>query len=67
MHINNSLTLINRLETKYILPQHHSTVIKNSNTFFWAKGYQKEVKEKLSKKLKNRYYILKEGDKLLIH
>lgn len=67
MHINNSLTLINRLEPKYILPQHHSTVIINSNTFFWAKGYQKEVKEKLSKKLKDRYYILKEGDKLLIH
>ncbi|MFL2629179.1 MAG: MBL fold metallo-hydrolase [Flavobacteriaceae bacterium] len=67
MHINNSLTLINRLEPKYILPQHHSTVIVNSNTFFWAKGYQKEVKEKLSKKLKDRYYILKEGDKLLIH
>ena len=67
MHIKNSLTLINRLEPKYILPQHHSTVIVNSNTFFWAKGYQKEVKEKLSKKLKDRYYILKEGDKLLIH
>tara|TARA_B100001059_G_scaffold5711_1_gene4819 strand:- start:964 stop:1788 length:825 start_codon:yes stop_codon:yes gene_type:complete len=66
MHIKNSLTLINRLKPKYILPQHHSTVEVNSNTFFWAKGYQKEVKEKLSEKLKKRYYILKEGDKLLI-
>tara|TARA_Y100001970_G_C14227777_1_gene856721 strand:- start:1145 stop:1969 length:825 start_codon:yes stop_codon:yes gene_type:complete len=66
LHIKNSLTLINRLEPKYILPQHHSTVIVNSNTFFWAKGYHKEVKERLSKKLKERYFILKEGDKLLI-
>jgi L-ascorbate metabolism protein UlaG (beta-lactamase superfamily) len=66
MHINNSLTLINKLNPKYILPQHHSTVKVNSETFFWAKGYQKEVKEKLSEKLKKRYYILKEGDKLLI-
>lgn len=66
MYIKNSLTLINRLEPKYILPQHHSTVKVNSETFFWAKGYQKEVKKKLSEKLKKRYYILKEGDNLLI-
>ena len=66
MYIKNSLTLINRLKPKYILPQHHSTVEVNSETFFWAKGYQKEVREQLSEKLKKRYYILKEGDKLLI-
>ncbi|MDA9628529.1 MBL fold metallo-hydrolase, partial [Flavobacteriaceae bacterium] len=53
MHIKNSLTLINRLKPKYILPQHHSTVKVNPETYFWAKGYQKEVKEKLSEKLKN--------------
>ena len=66
MHIKNSLTLINKLKPNYIFPQHHSTVIVDSNTFFWAKGYHKEVKLKLSEKLKNRYYILKEGDKVLI-
>ena len=67
MHIKNSLTLINRLEPKYILPQHHSTVEVNLKTFFWAKGYQNEIKQKLSEKLKKRYYILNEGDKLLIN
>lgn len=66
MHIKNSLTLINELKPKYILPQHHSTVVVNESTFFWAKGYHREVMSKLSPALKKRYYILKQGDKIQI-
>ena len=66
MHIKNSLTLINTLNPNYILPQHHSTVVVNESTFFWAKGYQKEVLEKLPKELRRRYFILQQGDKIQI-
>jgi len=66
MHIKNSLTLINELKPKYILPQHHSTVVVNESTFFWAKGYHREVMSQLSPALKKRYYILKQGDKIQI-
>ncbi|MGY9042220.1 MAG: MBL fold metallo-hydrolase [Alphaproteobacteria bacterium] len=66
MHIKNSLTLIEKLSPKYILPQHHSTVVVNEETYFWAKGYHKEVKEKLPANLSKRYYILNQGDKIQI-
>jgi L-ascorbate 6-phosphate lactonase len=66
MHIKNSLTLIEKLQPKYIMPQHHSTVVVNESTFFWAKGYQKEVRDKLSETLAKRYYILEPGDKVQI-
>jgi L-ascorbate 6-phosphate lactonase len=65
-YINQSLTLINKLNPKYIFPQHHSTVIVDKSTYFWAKGYQKEVKSKLSKELSGKYKILKQGDKVEI-
>jgi ribosomal protein S17 len=66
MHIKNSLTLIEKLSLKYILPQHHSSVVVNEETYFWAKGYHKEVKEKLPANLSKRYYILNQGDKIQI-
>ena len=66
MHINNSIQLIETLRPKYIFPQHHSTVVVNENTFFWAKGYQNEVLQKLPKRLKDNYYILKQGDKIIV-
>lgn len=66
MHINNSIQLIETLQPKYIFPQHHSTVVVNENTFFWAKGYQNEVLQKLPKRLKDNYYILTQGDKIIV-
>ena len=66
MYIDRSVILINRLNPDYIFPQHHSTVIVNESTRFWAKGYPEEVKIRLSKPMQEKYHILKEGEKVLI-
>jgi L-ascorbate 6-phosphate lactonase len=66
MYIDRSVILINTLNPDYIFPQHHSTVVVNESTRFWAKGYQEEVKIRLSKPLQERYFILKQGDKIKI-
>lgn len=62
MYIDRSVILINTLNPDFIFPQHHSTVVVNESTRFWAKGYPDEVKIRLSQELKDRYYILKEGE-----
>ncbi len=66
MYIDRSVILINTLNPDYIFPQHHSTVIVNESTRFWAKGYHHEVKLRLSQALQERYYIMKQGDKVKI-
>jgi L-ascorbate metabolism protein UlaG (beta-lactamase superfamily) len=66
MYIDRSVILINALDPDYIFPQHHSTVIVNDNTRFWAKGYQDEVKNRLTKSQKERYYVLDQGEKIII-
>ena len=63
MYIDNSVILINALDPEYIFPQHHSTVAVNEGNRFWAKGYPDEVKIRLSKPLKEKYFILKTGEK----
>lgn len=65
-YIDPSLILINTLDPDYIFPQHHSTVAVTGSNRFWAKGYPDEVKIRLSKALKDKYHILKIGDKMLI-
>ncbi len=66
MYIDRSVILINTLNPDYIFPQHHSTVIVNESTRFWAKGYPDEVKLRLSKAMQEKYHILKVGDKVQI-
>jgi L-ascorbate metabolism protein UlaG (beta-lactamase superfamily) len=66
MHINPSLVLINELNPDYVFPQHHSTLVVNDNNRFWTKGYPDEVKILLSKQMKEKYHILKPGDKMMI-
>ena len=66
MYIDPSVILINELEPDYIFPQHHSTIEVNESNRFWAKGYPDEVKIRLSRSLKERYHILKPGDKYVI-
>jgi len=66
MYIDPSLILINALDPDYIFPQHHSTVAVNNENRFWAKGYPDEVRIRLSMALKERYHILKPGDKMEI-
>lgn len=66
MYIDRSVILINTLNPDFIFPQHHSTVIVNESTRFWAKGYQNEVKIRLSQAMKDKYYILEQGDMVKI-
>ncbi len=66
MYIVPSVILINKLQPKYIFPQHHSTVIVNESTRFWAKGYPDEVKLRLTPSIQDRYHILSQGDKMII-
>ena len=66
MYIDRSLILINALDPDYIFPQHHSTIAINEENRFWAKGYPDEVKIRLSKSIKDRYHILKPGDRMII-
>lgn len=66
MYIDPSVILINALDPDYIFPQHHSTVTVNEDNRFWAKGYPDEVRIRLSQALKERYHILKPGDKMEI-
>jgi L-ascorbate 6-phosphate lactonase len=66
MYIDPSVILINALDPDYIFPQHHSTVAVTEENRFWAKGYPDEVKIRLSQSLKERYHILKPGEKIEI-
>src|SRR5688572_10236254 len=66
MYIDRSVILINALSPDYILPQHHSTIAVDEGNRFWAKGYPDEVKIRLSQPLKDRYFILKPGEKKVI-
>jgi L-ascorbate 6-phosphate lactonase len=64
MYIDPSVILINALDPDYIFPQHHSTIAVTEENRFWAKGYPDEVKIRLSQSLKERYHILKPGEKM---
>lgn len=66
MYIDRSVILINTLDPDYIFPQHHSTVIVNDDTRFWAKGYQHEVRLRLSSELQSKYHIPEQGQKFTI-
>jgi L-ascorbate 6-phosphate lactonase len=68
MYIDRSVILINALEPRYIFPQHHGTIAfgEGDKYRFWAKGYPDEVKIRLSQPLKEKYFILKPGEKKLI-
>lgn len=66
MYIDRSVILINTLNPDYIFPQHHSTIVVDERSRFWAKGYPDEVKLRLSDALKAKYHIMKQGQKMLI-
>jgi L-ascorbate metabolism protein UlaG (beta-lactamase superfamily) len=69
MYIDRSVILINTLDPEYIFPQHHGTISfgEGDKYRFWAKGYPDEVKIRLSQPLKDKYFILKPGEKKMIH
>jgi L-ascorbate metabolism protein UlaG (beta-lactamase superfamily) len=66
MHIDRSVILINELEPDYILPQHRDTYIQTQQNHYWTHGYAREVSTYLAKPLRERYRILKPGERLLI-
>jgi L-ascorbate metabolism protein UlaG (beta-lactamase superfamily) len=66
MQVDPSVILINELNPYYILPQHRDTYRVTPENRFWTSGYAHEVKMRLSKPLRERYHILKQGEKLLI-
>lgn len=66
MHVDPSVILINELEPEYILPQHRDTYRVTPQNRYWTSGYPHEVKDRLAKPLKERYHILKQGEKLVI-
>ncbi len=65
MYIDRSVILINTLDPDYIFPQHHTVAVDESNRF-WAKGYPDEVKIWLSQRLRDKYHIMKPGEKVII-
>jgi len=66
MYIDRSVILINALDPQYVFPQHHGTIAfgEGDRYRFWAKGYPDEVKLRLSQPLKDKFFILKPGDKM---
>ena len=66
-YIDPSVIMINTLDPDYIFPQHHGTITVTEKNSFWTKGYPHEVYIRLSSSLKDRYHILKPGDKMEIY
>lgn len=66
MYIDPSVILINTLNPDFIFPQHHSTVNYKEVDRFWAKGYPDEVKLRLGNELRDKYHIMKPGEKFII-
>jgi L-ascorbate metabolism protein UlaG (beta-lactamase superfamily) len=66
MHIDPSVILINELEPEFILPQHRDTYRVTPQNRYWTSGYPYEVKDRLARPLKERYHILKQGERLVI-
>jgi L-ascorbate 6-phosphate lactonase len=65
-YIDPSVIMINTLDPDYIFPQHHGTITVAENNYWWTKGYPREVYMRLSQSLKDRYHILKPGDKKVV-
>ena len=66
MHVDPSVILINELEPDFILPQHRDTYRVTPQNRYWTSGYPHEVKGRLAKPLKERYHILRQGERLVI-
>ncbi len=56
MYIDRSKILINRLQPRYIFPQHFGTYRETDENMFWTRGYPDELKLRLSQELQTRYH-----------
>ena len=66
MHIQQSVMLINTLEPDYILPQHRDTYWQTPENRYWTNAYAQEVKTHLSRSLQKNYYVLNQGECLIV-
>jgi L-ascorbate 6-phosphate lactonase len=66
MYIDRSMILINRLQPRFVFPQHFGTYRVNEGNAFWTRGYPDELKLRLSKDLQARYHKLAQGQKFEI-
>ncbi len=66
MHVDRSMILINRLEPRYVFPQHFDTYREAADNVFWTRGYPDELKDRLSRSLQERFHKLAQGEKFAI-
>src|SRR4051812_21734399 len=67
MQVDPSVILINELDPEYILPQHRDTYRVTPENRYWTSGYPYEVRSRLSKPLRERFHILKQGERLVVY
>jgi hypothetical protein len=56
------MILINRLQPRWIFPQHFGTYIETDDNAFWTRGYPDELRLRLSQDLQKRYHKLRQGE-----
>jgi len=65
-NIHQSLTLVKRLNPRYIFPQHRDTYHVTDENRFWTHAYYKELAEALDENFKSRYHIVNQGQDFAI-
>ena len=65
-NIQQSLNLIEKLNPRYIFPQHRDTYHETDENRFWTHAYYKELEDALDERFKSRYHILNQGHDFVI-
>jgi L-ascorbate 6-phosphate lactonase len=64
MWVRNSALLANRFRPRYIVPMHYDTY---AQPIFWTVGDPGAVLEQLDEPLRDRFVVLPQGERLLLH
>lgn len=56
--IDNSIKLVQLIDPKLIVPQHHSTYVEATDNLFWTHGHVFEVYDGLNETYRSRYRVL---------
>ena len=62
MHVQHSAILINTLEPAHVFPQHFGTYVETDANRYWTKGYPDELKAVLSRRMRDRFHKLGQGE-----
>ena len=65
-NVQQSLTLIEKLNPRYIFPQHRDTYHETDENRFWTHAYYKELEAALDERFKLRYHIVGQGRDFVI-